>query len=142
MDAKQYAWLYLVENGYAGVSTSYYGGYDLTEEAYKRFPDFNKYSAVGLDKVRDSYLRDIKKHGVDWKKTASPDSDMVSYFNGTFADPGKKETIRGTLVLKDGSKQTWVADKIDISNVFELMAMADAAKVKFAKLFNEKGAKK
>lgn len=139
MDAKQYAWLYLVENGYAGVSHSYYGGYDLTTEAQKRFPQTNKWASVDLQKIRDAYLADIKKFGVDWAKTTSPDSDKVSQFAGTFAEHSDtKETLVGTLVIKNGSKQQWVAEKIDISNVFEMMAAVSEAPKKFKKIFGSK----
>jgi len=139
MDAKQFAWLYLVEHGHAGVTHSYYGGWDLSQEATKRFPNVNKWSAPALHKIRDVYVADIKKFGVDWAKTSAPDSDLVSEFNGTFAEEQlRREILVGKLVLKDGSFQRWTADKLDVDNVFEMMASVSEAPKKFKKLFGSK----
>jgi len=121
MDSKKFAWLYLVEHGFAGVKHSYYGG-------FKR----NWFITA-----KSEYLSLIKKIGVDWNKTDAPTSDLVSEFNGTFEDEGQKEIMKGTLILKDGQKIEWVADRIEIRNVFDIMANVENQIVKFQEVFEE-----
>lgn len=124
-----------MENGYAGRCYGTYGGYKLTKDARKRFPDFNENSVRNIDVIEQAYLADIKKFGVNWAKTAAPMSDMESVFNGTFAEPGTKEMLKGVLVLNDGSKQEWLAEALEVSNVFEMMAMVDDARARFETIF-------
>lgn len=138
MDAKQFAWLYLVQNGYAGMLPSYYGGYDTCDERVKEFEKF-KYSMKypAHKRIEEKYLEEIKEHGVDWKATRAPKSDSYSSFTDTFHDPETKECLRGVLVLKNGLKQTWCSEPIAVTNVFEMMAMVHEAEGKFHELFKE-----
>jgi hypothetical protein len=134
LTAIQYAWLYLVENGAAGREPSYYGGYDFMEGIEERFPNLNKYD-FREDRVKDAFLLDIARIGVDWSRTKEPTMDFFSQFEGTFNDSSQKEYMKGTLVLKDGSKQEWCAEKLEISNIFQMMAMVSEAESKFIRIF-------
>lgn len=135
MDAKQFAWLYLVENGLAGRQPSYYGGSTVVDERVKK----SKYMDIftGAEKTHALYMKEIKEHGVDWKKTLAPESDAVSLFSDTFHDPTKKEVIFGELVLKNGLGQSWYAEALEVSDVFEMMAKANEAMGRFYSLFGE-----
>lgn len=130
MDAKKFAWTYLVEHGFGGVKPSYYGGWDIVDTAMKK-------RGFSYTKIHEKYLNEINKVGVDWDKTNAPSSDSVSEFQGTFCDATLKEVIRGNLVLNDGTVQVWYADAISVSNVFEMMARADVAKEKFHRFFEK-----
>jgi hypothetical protein len=139
MTAIQFAWYYLVKNGYEGVEHAYYGGYERHDpkmELSRRDRHISDYREVIT--MRDEALKDIIKYGVDWKLTGPPTSDYASYFNGTFAEEqGRKETLTGRLILKNGKQQYWVADAIEVTNVFELMANAEQAKADFKEVFGE-----
>jgi hypothetical protein len=135
MDAKQFAWLYLIEHGYAGMREGTYGRNLVCPRVKAKFPN----DWMGWDFYKEAeqfYLEEIRTIGVDWDKTVAPRSDLVSVFNGTFCDAGEKETLVGTLVLKNGDEQMWVADAIEVTNVFEMMAFVDQAKDRFKKLFS------
>jgi len=134
MDSKKFAWLYLVEHGFAGVKHSYYGGFKPND--LKMFSKYKK-SWNWFITAKSEYLSLIKKIGVDWNKTDAPTSDLVSEFNGTFEDEGQKEIMKGTLILKDGQKIEWVADRIEIRNVFDIMANVENQIVKFQEVFEE-----
>jgi hypothetical protein len=41
------------------------------------------------------------------------------------------------LVLNDGTKQTWCAEALEVSNVFEMMATVADAQARFEALFGE-----
>lgn len=143
MDAKKFAWLYLVKNGVVGRTPSYYGGYDYDRDLQndQRFADcfgghgVNHNIYKKIDSVMNS---DIQIHGVDWDATKSPQSDYTSQFEGTFCDPGRKEIIKGVLVLKNGSKQKWIADAIEVTNVFDMMARVHEASADFTTYFGDK----
>ena len=135
MDAKQFAWLYMVENGDVGVKHSFYGGVDIVDKRFQKKP-FNGWMK-GQSARRKFCLKEIKTYGVDWKKTAAPESDYVSEFNGTFAEPSRTETLNGTIVLKNGAVQIWYAAAIEVTNVFEMMAMIDGAKQRFIEIFGD-----
>lgn len=134
MDAKQFAWLYLIENGVAGRHQSYYGRYKLVGSAETLFPYLN-YSIPNPDPIKTKYLDDISRYGINWNKTAPPESNYLNEFNGTFADSTIKETLVGSLVLNDGSKQEWCADALEMTNVFSMMAAVSFAEERFAKIF-------
>jgi hypothetical protein len=84
----------------------------------------------------DAYTQQIRKIGVDWGATQSPHGRSFSEFQGTFCDPGSKEYLTGTLVLKDGTKQQWVAETL-VTNAFDMMANIDKLQGKFKDLFGE-----
>lgn len=134
MNSKQFAWLYLIENGVAGHSHSYYGGYDLVD---KRLASVLKSSNYGnLEPAAEFYKKEIKTYGVNWNKTASPDTETVSEFNGTFAEDSRYiEKLTGTLVLNNGTKQSWIADALEVTNVFDMMAQVDNANNRFKEIF-------
>lgn len=137
MNATQFAWLYLIENGNAGLEKSYYGGYGAADERMRK-----AFSELGWDEqyknpFRDQYLAEIKQHGVNWTETKAPESDMVSEFQGTFCDSTQKEMITGTLKLYGGIEQTWQADALEIKNVFEMMEQVYLAPTKFYEIFGE-----
>lgn len=130
MDAKQFAWLYLIENGYAGVEPSYYGGWDLINS--------NSASVYSIDKMfslKEEFLKKIREVGVNWDKTLEPESDSVCTFQGTFCDSKQKEYLTGKLVLKNGESVVWYADAIEITNVFQMMAEVDVATHRAMELF-------
>lgn len=137
MNATQFAWLYLIENGNAGLEKSFYGGYDITEprmrDTYSKLPWDEQYK----NPFRDQYLAEIKQHGVNWTETKAPESDMVSEFQGTFSDSTSKEMIIGTLKLYGGLTQTWQAPALEVKNVFEMMEQVYLAPTKFYEIFGE-----
>lgn len=135
MDSKQFAWFYLIENGQAGLQPSYYGGYSAVSSLKKEF------AAMSWDKqysnpFKERFLANIKTYGVDWEKTSAPESTLVNRFQGTFCDSKQEEMIEGTLVLRNGQTQYWSGEKIEVSNVFEMMAEATEAAGRAAELFN------
>jgi hypothetical protein len=133
MNAKQFAWAYLVKNGMANMSPSYYGGYDPVDP---NAPGMKKGRNYTNDWWNEAFLSKIKTVGVNWVITAAPDSDSVARFAGTFAEScDYEEVIQGTLVLKDGTKQYWCAEALEVSNVFETMANMDELKNFFAETF-------
>lgn len=129
MDAKQFAWAYLISLGQANVEPSYYGGTDVVDSEV-----VGKKSKGGYHfSFEEAFLDKIKAIGVDWTKTKAPKSSMYSEFEGTFCDPSEKEYLTGTLILKDGSEQFWMANKL-VVNVFDIMADIDSLKAKFKEL--------
>jgi hypothetical protein len=137
MNAKQFAWLYLIENGTAGLCKSFYGGYEPADIRMRE-----AFSQLGWDDTyrnpfRKQYLDEIKQHGVNWGETQSPKSDMVSEFQGTFCDATQKEMLVGTLKLYGGIEQTWTAEALEVANVFEMMAQVHMAPMKFYEIFGE-----
>lgn len=139
MNSKQFAWLYLVQNGKAGIGRAYYGGYDTIDENWENM--FGSYWSIeSHNKAYKYYATQMKSIGVDWDKTEAPKSDSISTFNGTFADSTKAEILTGVLVLKDGTEQHWEADAIEITNVFDMMAAVSEATEKFNTLFGESNA--
>lgn len=130
MDAKQFAWAYLISLGQANVEPSYYGGTDVVDDEVVGKKDPNAYTRYTYE---EAFLNKIKAVGVNWTKTQAPKSSMYSEFEGTFCDPSEKEYLTGTLILKDGSKQFWMADKL-VANVFDIMADIDSLKAKFKEL--------
>lgn len=139
MNATQFAWLYLIKNGFAGVQHSYYGGYKVDKNEPFNEEMFNKYdgSWSWFIKAKDDYIDLIKKIGVNWKKTKAPESSSVSKFQGTFADSKEVEMLEGTLVLKNGQRIEWIADAIEVTSVFEMMANAANGQVEYNELFGE-----
>lgn len=131
MNATQFAWLYLVENGMAGVERSYYGGLDIKDKRMK-----SKQFECGKG-FRNEYMAEIQEHGVNWGKTISPISNIISQFQGTFRDSSLEEILEGTLVLNNGVTQSWFADAIPVMNVFEMMANVSSGETKFKEIFGE-----
>lgn len=135
MNAKQFAWLYLVEHGFCGVRSSYYGGYEPTKETMKAYPTFNPWDRSHIDALRQASINILRDRGVDWDKTEAPINERESEFNGTFNEPGHKEVLTGRLVLKDGTRQEWIADALEVGNVFEMMAAVHDAEKRFKGVF-------
>lgn len=134
MDAKQFAWVYLLENGIAGFERSYYGGLELID---KRLTPMVKHTFLDMDDLdasKDFYLKEIKEYGINWDKTVAPISNMISEFVDSFSDAKETEYLKGTLVLANGAKQYWTAEKLEISNIFDMMASIDEFKEKAVKL--------
>lgn len=138
MDAKQFAWLYLVEQGMAGREPSFYGGYDFDQRSMQRcksvVPDMYRWKS-GTDPIRDQFLIEIRQYGVNWDKTEVPRSDTVSQFTDTFHDPDYKEYLKGVLVLNNGIEQPWCGEALKVTNVFDMMAQVSTAKERFSKVF-------
>jgi hypothetical protein len=134
MNAKQYAWIYMIDCGRANKNPSYYGGWSTIDENApggekpKQFPNSR---VLDWD---DAYAEQIRRIGVDWEATQSPTGRSFAEFQGTFCDPGSKEYLTGTLVLKDGTKQKWVAETL-VTNAFDMMANIGTLQEKFAKIF-------
>lgn len=134
MDAKYFAWFYLIDNGDAGSQYSYYGGMELRDARLKEALKGKNFSA---QERNDVYLNEIRTIGIDWVKTAAPSNDSHSVFQGTFCDAGSAEHIEGTLVLKNGLTQNWVADALKVGNVFKLMADTRAFEARMIQLFGK-----
>jgi hypothetical protein len=132
MNAKYFAWFYLIEKGAAGSRYSYYGGMDLQDERLKEFFKGHCFTPQERNEV---YLNEIRTIGIDWDKTDAPSNGSHSVFQGTFCDAGTSEHIEGTLVLKDGLKQTWVAEALQVNNVFKLMADTRSFEERMIELF-------
>lgn len=137
LTSKQFAWYYLVANGYEGVQYGTYGVFELRvdysdPEYYKK-----RHRSVNYVKLTEEAKKKIRRIGVDWEKTCAPSSDSVSLFAGTFCDPDVKETLVGELVLKNGDKQHWVADGIKVSNVFDMMANMVEVLTNFDSIFGK-----
>lgn len=123
MDSKKFAWIYLIEHGIAGHSPAFYGGYDLADKRLStQIPRYNIYDLNCFELCKKLYLTEIKAYGIDWNKSIAPSSDMISRFNGTFAESTEEEYLTGVLVLNNGTKQHWTAEKLGVSNVFDMMA--------------------
>lgn len=138
MNSTQFAWLYLIEHGRGGASHNYYGGYNYDPKLTKSIPDFSEWDVKKVEQLQ-SMLRDkIKQIGVDWKKTVEPSSDLVSEFNGTFADSSHTEILTGTLVLRNGERINWLAKALEVTNVFEMMAQVSESPAKYESVFGEK----
>jgi hypothetical protein len=135
MDSKQFAWLYLIEHGLAEVKHSYYGGYDHVHNS--PYSKLSIWDYKNLEKIVDASKAKIKEVGVNWNKTFAPETERHSIFNGTCNDAGETEKLEGILVLNDDTKQFWMADKLEVSNVFEMMAQITDAKERFDLLFSK-----
>jgi hypothetical protein len=144
MNAKQFAWFYLVKNGMGGQKPSYYGGYEIIRDVM----DSGKFTKEEINKARWDYdykenlitktlKDDLLNIGVDWARTKEPETGTHSEFTDTFHDPRELEYLEGTIYLRNGEKQFWCADKLEVTNVFEMMAMADQIKEEFTLLFGE-----
>lgn len=130
MDAKQFAWMYLINEGRANVEPSYYGGYEAID---KNVPSVKK---DYVNSFNDTFLKMIKNVGINWDKTRSPAANTFSLFSDTFHDPDEKEFLVGKLVLKDGYVQNWVGEP-PVSSIFEMMANIDRYKADFKTLCGE-----
>ena len=137
MNAAQFAWLYLVENGLAGLESNYYGGYKGASPAIIKRLEKMAYNDKYNNPFKEEFLREIKDVGVNWYQTEAPKSDIVFKFLGTFCDDDTVEEVKGTLVLNNGKEQKWSSEKLSVKNVFEMMAEAEDAKIRFAKIFGE-----
>lgn len=130
MESKQFAWLYLVEYGWPNASSSYYGGFQLSND--KGCCDYS-----ALTREKKNVLANIKQVGVNWERTNAPDTESTDYFQGTFCDSGTKEVLYGIMTLNNGIDVPWYGDAIDVKNVFDMMAEADTYKEKFKEIFGE-----
>jgi len=138
MDAKQFAWLYLVEQGMAGRTPSYYGGFEIDDKSKKRCKGVvsdTYYWNAGTDPLREQFFKEIREHGVDWDKTEPPQSETHSQFTDTFHDPTYKEYLEGVLVLNNGIKQPWCGEALEVTNVFDMMAAVSTSEERFIKAF-------
>jgi len=133
MNSKQFAWLYLIENGVAGCRPSYYGGHELSDKRMSSV--YRDFDCTSLEAIKQIYLKELKEIGVDWDKTDAPDSNMVSQFAGTFSEADKNEMLSGKIVLKNGETQTWIGDNIKVTNVFDMMASVSEGHIKFGEIF-------
>lgn len=137
MDAKQFAWVYLIENGLAAVEPSYYGGHEFVDDVSSVVKNPRNYSSIDTKAIRDLYLQNIKHFGVDWDKTYAPLGTLYRLFEGTFCESSELEYLTGTLVLKNGSEQFWCSEAIDVQNVFEILARIDSSKALYTEIFGE-----
>lgn len=131
MDAKQFAWMYLISKGTANKTPSFYGGDDVVDTSYKGVTA--KYSIVRFE---DEFIEAIKAVGIDWNKTKAPKARNYNQFVSTFHDSESKEYLEGTLVLLDGTTQFWCAEPL-ILDVFEMMATIDTYKQEFTLLMGD-----
>jgi hypothetical protein len=136
MDAKQFGWLYMIENGHAGCKHNYYGGWDVIPGVLDQYDiKRNKYNGFDPQELRTKMIEEVRRVGVNWKKTGDVQSDRVHEFSDTFHDPDTREILTGTLVLLDGTRQEWVANAVEVTNVFEMMAQIHSAAGRFESVF-------
>ena len=137
MDAKQFGWLYMVQHGQAGCQPHFYGGWRAVPDVVERYQPSKGYYAGSIDyaDLRKKMLAEIRQVGVDWHRTADVQSASVSEFSDTFHDPDKREILRGTLVLLDGTRQEWASDAVKVTNVFDMMAQIHGAASQFEAVF-------
>lgn len=139
MDAKQFAWLYLLKNGYAEGEPSYYGGItypsDEVREIFNRLIDEGEKSWTIPKKLKDHFINKVKSIGVNWEMTQVPFNQQYSSFEGTDAESGRKEYLVGRLALKDGTSMTWLTDDLPSYNVFEMMENIHKAPAEFEEYF-------
>lgn len=102
MKAKQYAWVHLITNGKMNQRPSYYGGWDPID---KRIHSF---SFKEEKNMKENFLADIKKYGVNWDKTDDVQSELYSEFDGTFCDSSSKTYLEGWISLRNGKKNSGV----------------------------------
>jgi hypothetical protein len=140
MNAKHFAWVYLINHGMAGEEPSYYGGTEFHEsfdfERYSISSRHDLYNNKGI--LRQKFVDEFRSIGVDWKNTKSPSSSLYSEFEGTFHDSTEKEYLTGELVLNDGSKQFWAAKALEVQNVFAMMESVSEGPEAFNKIFGDK----
>ena len=134
MDSKQFAWTYVVTHGRAGMKPSYYGGMDIADSRISLVFQ-NAGTFKGFIKVNEVYMGELKTIGVDWNKTEAPESHTYGQFTDTFHDPDQVECLRGVLVLKNGLTQSWYADSIEVTNVFDMMEQVANGQTKFYEIF-------
>jgi hypothetical protein len=136
MDAKQFAWMYMIENGVAGHEHGFYGGWDILPDVLEQYKfKKDKYNRVGIEEVARVFREEILDVGVDWHRTADVQSETTHQFTDTFHDPETREILTGELVLLDGTVQHWMSDPIEVANVFEMMAQVSGAAAKFQEIF-------
>jgi hypothetical protein len=134
LTSKQFAWIYLVKHGLAGAKHGFYGGYEQVGLPVVLREDWD---GIWIKERHKLFVSKIKEVGVDWIKTQAPINDTHSVFVDTFHDATQAEHLEGVLILKDGTEQFWVADKIEVTSVFDMMAMASIAPDQFQELFGE-----
>lgn len=133
MNSKQFAWLYLVTNGYAGQTPSFYGGSQLADDRAKKI----KCSSWDHSPIRESYMKEISTIGVNWEKTDAPSNQSYNMFTDTFHSPESREFIEGELVLNNGLRQTWYTEALEVTNVFDMMAKVEEYTAKYYTIFKE-----
>ena len=117
---------------YEAGEPSYHGGYDpVGEPPVDNFDYKDQWRA----NRHNSFVAKLHEVGVDWEKTIAPESDFYFEFTDTYHDSKKTEYLKGTLVLKDGTEQFWIAEQIEVTNVFGMMAMVSEAPEKFKVVF-------
>jgi hypothetical protein len=126
MNAKQFAWMYLLKFGQYNVKPSYYGGYEVHNGG--RMSPSPTYDQMVISKK--VAIGDLREFGVDWERTKAPSSDYYYEFQGTFCDASQTEYLSGTIFLKDGSEQFWCGEP-PIDNVFAMMENIDIFKTEF-----------
>ena len=99
-------WKYMIEHG-STREWSFYGGcfgsYDDDQEGNTR-----------------KLLKEIRNHGIDWKKTKPVREDTESSFTDTFHDPEYVSVLKGTLYLNNGKKYT-LGSTDDIPTILSAM---------------------
>lgn len=133
MNAKQFAWTYMVLNGHANMKKSFYGG---TEAVDPKAPGKKRKPGGYCDSWNDAFIQQIKTVGVNWNKTDAPYSEKEASFTDTFHDPEDVEVLYGDLVLNNGYKQRWMGEPL-VMGVFEAMAAIDEFKAKYKEIFGE-----
>ena len=129
MNSSQFAWAYLIENGWGGYAKSYYGGWiPINGEA-----TVVSWDGVAQAEFKIGYVEKIESVGIDWSKTKSPRTYSKDVFTSTCGDDSSVEMVSGILVLKDGSTQTWNAE-IRVSSIFDVMADASKLEARYAEL--------
>lgn len=89
-------WAYMVENGIlTNGKWSYYAG------NWERTTGWDWRES---DREMAEFRSRLKSVGVDWSRTAPPESSLENAFTDTFSDSDSVETLLGTIVLKDGSE--------------------------------------
>ena len=104
MNAKEFAWCYLIKYGYSESEWCTY--------SYKVRP---------TAKTTQLALTSILRDGIDWIKTIEPHDISEPCFVGTFAEPEYTTVMSGVIFTITGQKFRWQCEA-NTRNIFELMA--------------------
>ena len=95
-ESLKFVWAYMLQEGViTNGQWNYYSSNFETIHGY----DYRK-RIIDMDSLRAR----VRKVGIDWEKTKSPESSTELGFEGTDSPSSRCETLLGTLYLKDGSE--------------------------------------
>lgn len=97
-DSLKFVWAYMLESGCITDGNWNYYGSSFSAPPHMGWRDIQ----AAMEEVREK----VKKVGVDWTKTVTPETGEESGFNDTYSPSSRVPTLLGILYLKDGSGYT------------------------------------